>query len=265
MSFRAPKERYAGQNGFDDFNKRLPTESLKESEAVDAQDAARFVIREMGSFFPSFEDMKKDIQTPETVESTKERIKRLKRENQDNMAKLSRYYAQELYDDSMDRYLQTDDIKYFDFEDFSKSSDEWAQHYARLENFFKQDSQIVASEHLDIVSRMHYDHLRELLPLYRRRRDLEKQAELTRIRLAAQFPQTIEDYQRMDSKGAQLRVAKFLMAEDPKREEMRTESRWAWRQTEPLIQLYKNNETFQREIERFVSENESRDPRARRV
>lgn len=77
--------------------------------------------------------MKKEIDTPDTIASITERIKRLRKENQEDMTKLSRYYVQELEDDAMDRYMQTDDIKYFDFEDFTKSPDEWAQHYAALE------------------------------------------------------------------------------------------------------------------------------------
>lgn len=53
MSLGAPRERSAKRNGFDELTKRFPTEALKEAEATEAQDVARFVIREMGSFFPS--------------------------------------------------------------------------------------------------------------------------------------------------------------------------------------------------------------------
>ena len=53
MSLRLPRERYAKRNGFDELTKRFPSETMKETEAAEAQDVARFVIREMGSFFPS--------------------------------------------------------------------------------------------------------------------------------------------------------------------------------------------------------------------
>lgn len=107
-------------------------------------------------------------------------------------------------------------------------------------NFFGRNDQIVTSEYNDIVAIMQYDHLRELLPLYAQKRELERQEEVTRSRQMAQFPKTIEDWRRL-SKNAQLQVAHFLMADEPKRENMRNRTQWAWRQTEPLIQLYKNN------------------------
>ena len=88
--------------------------------------------------------MREEVQAsegPETFATLSERIRRSKRENQEDLAKLSRYYAQGLYDDAMDRYCQTDEIKYHDFEDFAakggragnSGGDEWAEHYARIE------------------------------------------------------------------------------------------------------------------------------------
>lgn len=70
---------------------------------------------------------------------------------------------------------------------------------------------------------------------------MQRLEEETRIRLTAQFPQSTSEYRNMRIKPAQLRVAQFLMADDKKREEMRDESRWAWRQTEPLIRVYGSN------------------------
>ena len=95
---------------------------------------------------------------------------------------------------------------------------------------------------------MQYDHLREVLPLYAQKRDMERKEEAARAKQLSQFPKTIEDWRRLGSnnsnsnnKNAQLYVARFLMADEPKREQMRDRARWAWRQTEPLIQMYKNN------------------------
>ena len=49
---RRPDQRYTGKKGFDEDIRQYPKENMPESEAVDAQDLARFVMREMGSFFP---------------------------------------------------------------------------------------------------------------------------------------------------------------------------------------------------------------------
>ncbi|KAL5537085.1 hypothetical protein ACEPAF_908 [Sanghuangporus sanghuang] len=248
---RKANQKYSGRNGFDEVTKRFPTESLKEPEATESQDLARFVIREMGSFFPSFAEMKQEVKAsdaPETVATLTERIKRSKRDNQEDVAKLSRYYAQGLYDDAMDRYCQTDDIKYHDFEDFARSSsDEWAQHYATLENYFRQYDKIAAPEHNDLVGRMQYDHLREVLPLYARRREAEKKEEMARLIQAAaketHFPQSIKEYRMMDGRkdAQQQLIARFLMASEPNQGVLRTRCRWTRMQTEPLINEYKND------------------------
>lgn len=50
MNLRRPKTLYKGKNGFE--QQILPKEGCKDAEAVEVQDFARFVIREMGSHFP---------------------------------------------------------------------------------------------------------------------------------------------------------------------------------------------------------------------
>ncbi len=57
----------------------------------------------------------------------------------------------------------------------------------------------------------------------------------------AQFPQSVAEYHAMGSRAAQLRVARFLMADASKQDQMSTQSNWAWRQTEPLIKVYYSN------------------------
>lgn len=50
MILRRPKAHFKGKNGFE--QQILPKEDRKDAEAVEVQDFARFVIREMGSHFP---------------------------------------------------------------------------------------------------------------------------------------------------------------------------------------------------------------------
>ncbi|KAI5124221.1 hypothetical protein M0805_005071 [Coniferiporia weirii] len=260
MNVRKPKDQYRNRNGFEEFTRQFPTESMKDAEAAEAQDLALFVTREMGSFFPSLEEMKREIEAPETLGTINERIKGLKKEQADGMSKLARYCAQGEYDDAMDRYLQTDDLKYFD--DLTKD-DEWAEHYERLEGFFRRSGRTFTSECGDILARAQYDHLQELLPLYVRRRALEESDEAVRIKRTAQFPQTVQEYRSMKETGAQLRVAHFLLAGATKREEMRNESRWTRKQTEPLIEQFSDNDEFHQEIQKIVVEYGAKDPRAR--
>ena len=56
--------------------------------------------------------MKREVESAETYDSISERIKRLKSEHAQQISKLSRYYAQQVRDDALDRYMQADELKY---------------------------------------------------------------------------------------------------------------------------------------------------------
>ena len=84
------------------------------------------------------------------------------------------------------------------------------------------------------------------MKLHRVRLEVERQAENERVRREAQFPLSIAEYTNLESKAAQLRIARFLMHNAVMRERMRTESGWAWRQTEPLIAAYNKNVSVRR-------------------
>ena len=55
------------------------------------------------------------------------------------------------------------------------------------------------------------------------------------------FPMTASLFRSMLDREAQLSVAKFLMADGAKREEMRNGMNWARSATEPLIAQFTNN------------------------
>lgn len=50
---RRADPRYLGRNGFENEARQYIREDMPENEAIASQDLARFVMREMGSFFPS--------------------------------------------------------------------------------------------------------------------------------------------------------------------------------------------------------------------
>lgn len=91
------------------------------------------------------------------------------------------------------------------------------------------------------MERFRYEHLQVMMPLYKRRVELERSEEEDRINRAARFPLSSQEYRAIEVRAAQLRVAHFLMHDESKREQMRTESRWAWRQTQPLIDEYRKD------------------------
>ena len=79
-----------------------------------------------------------------------------------------------------------------------------------------------------------HSHLSVLLPLQKQLLELNRQ-----------FPETLEAYQAMEKNNhdAQLKVARFLMAsgQTDRQEKMLTESGWAWRQVQPLLNIFKEN------------------------
>lgn len=103
---------------------------------------------------------------------------------------------------------------------------------------------------------MTYDYLQELISLAKRRRELEI-AEGRRPSASGSasggmpsrrtsvpsvtFPMTASLFRSMSDREAQLIVAKFLMADGAKREEMRNRMNWARSATEPLIAQFTNN------------------------
>ncbi|PAV19988.1 hypothetical protein PNOK_0492200 [Pyrrhoderma noxium] len=260
--YRPINLRYKNRNGFDEYNKQFPTEELAEGEAIEKQDFARFVIREMGSFFPSIEDMKREVESAETYDSISERIKRLKSEHAQQISKLSRYYAQQVRDDALDRYMQADELKYQTVVGQSASgsaNDKGSTYYSNLESFFKQNEQKMLRSHNDIVARTQYEYLRELTELNSRLRRFPG------TKQGPQFPSTIEAYHKLSgNKGTLLEVARYLMADEGKRTQMRDVYKWPSQQTEPLIEEYNKNEGFRAEVKRLVNEYRGvKDPRKR--
>lgn len=111
---------------------------------------------------------------------------------------------------------------------------------------FRQKFQRFSTQHnktgfCDTLERSRYEYVRRLNELQKRRVETEEREEQERRIREAQFPQTVREYHAMNSRPAQLRVARFLMADTSKQDQMSTQSSWAWRQTQPLIKEYNIN------------------------
>ncbi|TDL23810.1 hypothetical protein BD410DRAFT_827663 [Rickenella mellea] len=253
------KEVYRNKNGFAQFPISSPAVKT-EAEAADCYDLAHFVLEEMGTYFPTREKMKELSETPQTLASVKDRIARLTEDYQRDLAKLYAYCVQEQRMDMNDWYLQVDDVKYFDE---LPSDDAWREYYENLEAFHRRWSQVQGSSIRNTIEQFRYEHLQTILPLYKQRGILERAEEEARINRAARFPQSLSEYRSMDLKAAQVRIARFLMADPAKKEMMMTESRWAWRQTQPFVEEYGRNLDFKAEVQQMIQDVESRDPRNR--
>lgn len=85
---------------------------------------------------------------------------------------------------------------------------------------------------------MTYDYLQEFLALAKQRRASGSGAASGR---RMPFPSSASVLLAMSDREARLAVAKFLMADGTKREDMRSKMNWVKSETEPLIAQFNNN------------------------
>ena len=84
---------------------------------------------------------------------------------------------------------------------------------------------------------MRYSYLSQLLALTRQRNEIEMREEEMRKRREQMFPISFEDF-KSKAKDIQLRAARFLVADSTKQEKMLSEFNWAWRQVQPLKDVF---------------------------
>ena len=109
------------------------------------------------------------------------------------------------------------------------------------QKFQRFNTQLERTGFCDTLERSRYEYVRRVTELQKRRVEMEEREEMDRRVREAQFPQSVREYHAMSSRAAQLRVARFLMADPGKKDQMSTQSGWAWRQTEPLVKEYKSD------------------------
>ncbi|KLO07446.1 hypothetical protein SCHPADRAFT_836717 [Schizopora paradoxa] len=256
MSLRRPPLAYihARRNGFDESDAAFPSQ-LDEKDGIDAQELAHFVMNNLGQPIPTLAEMKTALDAPKNATSLVQEINTLKKEQLEFEVFLRE--VSRANDGALDFYFQTDDLKY------RENDDEWKEHYRRLEKFQRLNTQLEKTGFCDTLERSRYEYVRRLTELQKRRAEMEEREEMERRVREAQFPQSVREYHAMSSRAAQLRVARFLMADSSKQDQMSTQSGWAWRQTQPLIKEYTANEMFRGEVGELVQVNASRDPRSR--
>jgi hypothetical protein len=100
---------------------------------------------------------------------------------------------------------------------------------------------VYESEWDDAVYRVRMAHLKQILPLQKKRAELESQENEARRQLDAHFPRSSNEYRAMRSKDRQGRIARFLLADEREKERMMTQFGWASRQVAPLKNEYLTN------------------------
>jgi len=248
VELRRPKPAYQGRNGFAESvtapANGVVSESAKLKEEVKKRRLVEWVLKEKGTYFPSLEEIRRSNAEPETTSTVRRRIDELKTQHAKDMETLYTYYAQVYRQEQMDLRRSRDDCTSHEQDDFTVALDEL---YRKSRLPMK-----IQLEWDDAASRIRYSHLQTLLPL---------QKKLTT--LSSQFPDSLEGYHAMhNNQDMQLKVARFLTAGNM-RDAMLSDFGWAWRQVKPLIDIYDRDADFKAEVQRYVKDNEVRDPRKR--
>ncbi|RPD64040.1 hypothetical protein L226DRAFT_533358 [Lentinus tigrinus ALCF2SS1-7] len=227
------------------------TSKAERQELYDALQR-RQVVEDMmelqGTFFPGLEVIKRTNEEPETSEALKERMQELQKKHTEEVRTLYEWHAQDYYDEMLDMSRSQNDCGDPDTEAF----------YQRSRSCYD-----IATSFDDELDRHHHAYLNTMISLVQQSNLFRARAEAAKKWRDKQFPATITAFHNNPNKEVQLRVAKFLTLDDVGQDRYLTEFGWTWRQVTPLIKEYKQNHTFQSEVQRLLRDLEARDPRRR--
>ena len=97
--------------------------------------------------------------------------------------------------------------------------------------------QAMEMEWQDDYEVVRYTYISQLVALAKQRNEIEIREEEIRKRREQMFPISSEDF-KGKAKDIQLRAARFLVADITKQEKMLSEFNWAWRQVQPLKDIF---------------------------
>jgi len=210
-----------------------------------------------------FLDASNAADKPTELEIVTQRINELRKQHLDDLDRLYESQAQDYLQEAMDKYLSKDDSQFLvkgennltaklsyaklDVRGLSKpllvSSLSLNSLVIILQSLYEETRMphSFAPEWDDAVDRLRVAYLKQLLPLQKRRAELESLAEGTRRQKEAQFPGSPEEYRAIRNKDVQMRIARFLTADNRKQESMMNQFGWAWRQVQPLKNEYQSD------------------------
>ncbi|KAF8799214.1 hypothetical protein BYT27DRAFT_7121448 [Phlegmacium glaucopus] len=236
QSIRKPKPSYEGRNGF--IEGPTEPEQINSSNLYDALNHHRralYVINHKKSPIPTLEEMKTEIDKPDDdLGHIKERIKALQEDHLKDLERLYSFHAQDYKEEVMDRYLSQEE---------GQGGESDGRNLTPAEIRFQQiyndglKDQAIEIEWQDDYEAIRYTYISQLLALVKQRNEVETRQEEIRKRREQMFPISFDDF-KGKAKDIQLRAARFLVADSAKQEKMISEFNWAWRQVQPLKDIF---------------------------
>ncbi|KDR67747.1 hypothetical protein GALMADRAFT_147012 [Galerina marginata CBS 339.88] len=252
---RAVKPKYEGTNGFTkDFTDPAEITDDNLQTALEVHRNFEYVLNYKQRAVPDFETMKAIVET----DDPEKRLKALRQEHIDDLHTFYAVMSQEYKQDAKDAYLSKDESWFSDGPEMTEEETALLELYDNWFGEFKVDPtdpskrfNLIQTHWQDQYEQIRYAYLSQLIPLEKAKRDFENLQEHIRIQREKQFPLSKADFESK-AQDVRLRVAKFLTAEKPAQEKMLTTFGWAWRQVEPLMNIFKNDENFRSEIRAMI-------------
>ena len=181
----------------------------------------------------------------------KERMKSLREDHLKDLERLYSYHAQDYKREIMDRYLSLEEGQGGDIDGKNLTPAEVRFNVSNLlliyfciQIIYDQEiyndalkDQAMEMEWQDDYEAARYTYISQYLALAKQRNEIETREEEMRKRREQMFPTSFEDF-RAKPRDIQLRAARFLVADMSKQEKMLTEFNWAWRQVQPLKDIF---------------------------
>ncbi|KAI0630745.1 hypothetical protein C8Q77DRAFT_1231983 [Trametes polyzona] len=269
---RQPNPAYNGRNGFTERAMRkmtgaappakcnlhlvaanpkdAPPENLRElHDAIQRRQFVEDIMQLRGTFFPGLEAITQANGTPDTPATLKDRIDEMQKRHVQEVRTMYQWQAQDYYDEMLDQARSRGEVK-------DPAIDSCYRAF--------RTKACMADTFDDNLDRLNYAHMNSILPIIKDRNVRRLREEHEQRRRDMQFPTSIDEFHAIRNRDVQLRVARFLVANDSVRERMMDEFKWAWRQVVPLLGEYNKIESFQTEVQTMLRDVEAHDPRKAR-
>ncbi|EIW58296.1 uncharacterized protein TRAVEDRAFT_148391 [Trametes versicolor FP-101664 SS1] len=229
--------------------KASPADLRELRDAIQRRQLVEDVMELKGAFFPGLDAIKKANETHDNSVTLNERVQEMQKRHIQDVRTLYQWQAQDYYDEMLDLAQSKPDIGDPGAEAFYKDA---RTNYALADSFD------------DNLDRLNLAHISSITPLLREKNMHKQREDAVQRRRDQQFPTTIADFRMIRNKDVQIRIARFLEADDTVRERMQDEFKWVWRQVMPLISEYARTDSFKAEIKTLLRDIEVPDPRKAR-
>ena len=109
-----------------------------------------------------------------------------------------------------------------------------------LQEIYEAETTPFLADFKSHFNHIRYTYLTQLLSLEKAKQEHEANLEKLRRQREQMFPQSTEEWASKPH-DVRLRVARFLVADDTRKEKFMSDFGWAWRQVTPLVEEFKKN------------------------